>query len=66
MKKLKYSEILTTEEKRLKDVNGYEIWKVTDNKGMRNQQVTYLVQDEEDCLNCFSTLKEAQKYAREL
>ena len=61
---LNYDEIITTEDRRLKDVNGYEIWKITDNKGMRNQQITYFVQDDEDVLNVFSTLKEAQAYAR--
>ena len=61
---LNYDEIITTEERRLKDVNGYEIWKIIDNKGMRNQQITYFVQDDEDVLNVFRTLKEAQAYAR--
>lgn len=63
---LNYDEIITTEEKRLKDVNGFEIWKITDNKGMRNQQITYAVQDEEDMIDCFKTLKEAQEFAKAL
>lgn len=63
---LNYDEIITTEEKRLKDVNGYEIWKIIDNKGMRNQQITYAVQDEEDMIDCFKTLKEAQEFAKTL
>lgn len=54
-----------TIEKKLKDVNGLEIWKIIDNKGMRNEQISYLVQNEDSIINVFKSLKEAQKFARE-
>lgn len=53
-----------TIEKRLKDYKGFEVWKVTDNKGLRNEITTYMLNDSEgNNINCFSTLKELKQYA---
>ena len=53
-----------TIEKRLKDYKGFEVWKVTDNKGLRNETTTYMLNDSEgNNINCFSTLKELKQYA---
>ena len=32
-----------TVEKRLKDYKGFEVWKITDNKGTRKEEVTYML-----------------------
>lgn len=48
--------------KRLKDINGFQVWKVTDNKGLRNETTTYMLNDSEgNNINCFSTLAELKK-----
>lgn len=53
-----------TVERRLKDINGLHVYKVTDNKGTKNEKITYLLNtEEEDNINCFSTLKELKEYA---
>ena len=53
-----------TVERRLKDINGLHVYKVTDNKGLKNEKVTYLLNTEdEDNINCFSSLKELKAFA---
>ena len=53
-----------TIEKRLKDYKGFEVWKVTDNKGTRKEEVTYMLNDSEgNNINCFQTLKELKQFA---
>lgn len=53
-----------TIEKRLKDYRGFQVWKVTDNKGLKSEKVTYLLNDNDDNnINCFSTLKELKQFA---
>lgn len=39
-------------ERRLKDIEGFHVWKITDNKGLK-----------EDNINCFTSLKELKEYA---
>ena len=52
-----------TIEKRLKDYRGFEVWKVTDNKGLRNEATTYMLNDSEgNNINCFKTLKDLKQY----
>lgn len=53
-----------TIEKRLKDYKNYQIYKIIDNKGTRNEAVTYMLNDQDgENINCFSTLAELKKYA---
>lgn len=53
-----------TIERRLKDINGLHVYKVIDNKGLKTEKVTYLLNTEdEDNINCFSSLKELKEYA---
>ena len=50
-------------EKKLKDYKGFSVWKITDNKGMKNETITYMLNDsEENNINCFETLAELKKY----
>lgn len=54
-----------TIEKRLKDINGLQVWKVIDNKGERNEETTYMLNtQDDDNINCFSTLKELKEFAK--
>lgn len=54
---------METIEKRLKDYKGFQVWKITDNKGMKNETITYMLNDsEENNINCFGTLAELKKY----
>lgn len=54
-----------TIERRLKDINGLRVYKVIDNKGLKNEKVTYLLNTEdEDNINCFSSLKELKEYVK--
>lgn len=51
-----------TIEKRLKDYKGFEIWKITDNKGLRNEEVTYIAYNiDGDLFNSKKTLAELKK-----
>lgn len=51
-----------TIEKRLKNYKGYQVWKVTDNKGLQSETVTYMLNDPDgNNLNCFSSLSELKK-----
>lgn len=53
-----------TIEKRLKDYKGYQVWKITDNKGTRNEKITYMLNNQDgDNINCFSSLTALKKYA---
>ena len=53
-----------TIEKELKDYKGYKVYKVIDNKGLKNEKITYMLNDlEGNNINCFSTLKELKQYA---
>lgn len=53
-------------EKRLKDYKGFQIWKITDNKRLRNEKITYMIndQDENNC-NCSTSLEGAKKWIDE-
>lgn len=52
-----------TIEKRLKDYKGYKVSKVIDNKGLRNETTTYMLDDQDDNnINCFDTLAKLKKY----
>lgn len=54
---------METNEKKMKDYKGFSVWKVTDNKGMKNETITYMLNDsEENNINCFETLAELKKY----
>lgn len=56
-----------TIEKRLKDYKNFQVWKITDNKGTRNEKITYMLNDQDDDnINCFASLSELKKYADEL
>ncbi len=53
-------------EKRLKDYKGFQIWKVTYNKGLRNEEVSYMINDqEENNCNCVGSLNDARKWVDE-
>lgn len=53
-----------TIEKRLKDYKGYQVWKVTDNKGLHDEEITYMLNDQNgDNINCFTSLADLKKYA---
>ena len=53
-----------TIEKRLKDCNGYQVWKIIDNKGLRDETATYMLNTQDgDNVNCFASLVELKKYA---
>ena len=67
IKQLFYMEVLRmgeTIEKRLKDYKGFEVWKITDNKGTSKEEVTYMLNDSDgNNINCFQTLKELKQFA---
>ena len=52
---------IETIEKRLNDYKGFQIWKVTDNKGSKNEKITYIAytnnEDLFDADDNLSTLK---------
>lgn len=53
-----------TIEKRLKDYKGYQVYKITDNKGARNETITYMLNNQDgDNINCFSSLTSLKRYA---
>lgn len=53
-----------TIEKRLKDYKGYQVYKVIDNKGCRNEETTYMLNDQEgNNINCFTSLASLKKFA---
>jgi hypothetical protein len=55
---------METIEKRLTDYKGFEVWKVTDNKGLRTETITYMLNDQdENNLNSFNNLKDLKKWA---
>ena len=52
-----------TIEKRLKDYKGFEVWKITDNKGTSKEEVVYMLNDSEgNNIDCFQTLKELKQF----
>lgn len=54
-----------TTEKRLKDCNGYQVWKIVDDKGCRDEKITYMLNDHDgNNINCFATLAALKRYAR--
>ena len=56
--------MVETVEKRLKDYKGFEVWKITDNKGNRKEEVTYMLNDlDGNNIDCFKTLKELKQFA---
>lgn len=53
-----------TIEKRLKDYKGYQVYKVIDNKGCNNEEITYMLNDQEgNNINCFTSLAALKKFA---
>lgn len=55
-----------TVERRLKDYKGYAVWKITDNKGTRHEEITYMLQDDEDNnINCFLSLQDLKRWTDE-
>lgn len=51
-----------TVEKRLKDYKGFQILKVTDNKGLRIKETTYIAYDsDENLFDAKNTLAELKK-----
>ena len=56
---------METIEKQLADYNGFEVWKYTDNKGLKTEHITYMIyyKGEMDCLNAFNSLKDLKKWA---
>ena len=62
-------EIIMTDEKRLNDYKGFQHIKVTDNKGLSNEEVTYIAYDEDGELfdadsNLTSLKKKINVYAK--
>lgn len=55
---------METIEIRLKDYKGYQVYKFIDDKGTRQEKITYAVcnQEEGEVINCFSSLAELKKY----
>lgn len=52
-----------TIEKRLKDYKGYQVSKIIDNKGLKDEKITYMLDTQDgDNINCFTSLKELKKY----
>jgi hypothetical protein len=50
---------METTERRLTDYRGFKVYKITDNKGIKNEVVTYMLNDNDDNnMNCYKTLKE--------
>ena len=57
-------EVIETIEKRLKDYKGYQVYKIIDNKGTRQEKIDYAICDQEgNIINCFSSLAELKKWA---
>ena len=57
------SNIGETIEKRLKDYKGYQVWKVTDNKGLSSEKITYMLNDQDgNNVNCFSSMTALRKW----
>ncbi len=53
-----------TIEKRLKDYKGYQVYKIIDNKGCHNEDITYMLNDQEgNNINCFASLVALKKFA---
>ncbi len=53
-----------TIEKRLKDYKGYQVWKITDNKGLHNETITYMLNDQDgNNIDCFISLAALKKFA---
>lgn len=53
-----------TIEKRLKDYKGYQVYKITDNKGTRKETTTYMLNDQDgNNINCFTNLAALKKFA---
>lgn len=53
-----------TIEKRLKDYKGYQVWKITDNKGLHSETTTYMLNDQDgDNIDCFNSLAALKKFA---
>lgn len=53
-----------TVERRLADYKGFQVWKVTDNKGLKSETITYMLNNQDDDnLNCFDNLKDLKKWA---
>lgn len=48
-----------TVERRLKDYKGFSVWKITENKGTKKEEVTYMLNDNDDnTINVYKTIKE--------
>lgn len=52
-----------TIEKRLKDYKGYQVYKINDNKGTRNESTTYILNDQDgNNIDCFTSLAALKKF----
>lgn len=55
--------MIETVEKRLKDYKGYQVYKIIDNKGTNKEEITYMLNDQDDNnIDCFKTLVSLKKY----
>lgn len=53
-----------TFERRLKDFMGFQVWKATENKGLRSEEVIYMLCDQDgNVIDCFRTLPALKKGA---
>ena len=53
-----------TIEKRLKDYKGFQVYKITDNKGTHNEITTYMLNNQDgDNIDCFTSLATLKKFA---
>ena len=53
-----------THEKRLKDYKGFQVYKITDNKGTHNDTITYMLNDQDgNNIDCFTSLAALKKFA---
>ena len=60
----KVIKMIETIEKRLKDYKGFEVWKVTDNKGTSKEYTTYMLNDiDGNNIDCFKNLKDLKQFA---
>lgn len=56
---------METIEKRLKDINEMQVWKMIKNKGTSRKEIYYMLNTQDgDNINVFETLAELKKYAK--
>ena len=53
-----------TVERRLKDYNGFQVYKIIDNKGTSLEHITYMLNDQDgNNIDCFITLTALKRFA---